>query len=117
MKKNLACIFLTILLAVTLCAAKGGDKGPKPTPKAADKTTIDAWISDDRCGANVDPDCSKKCLEEGAKVVVVNTKDKTVIPVANQMSVKGFVGQHVTVTGTMKDGKLTVASVKPIKKA
>jgi len=116
MKKNLVSIFLTILLATTLCMAKGGNKDPKSTPKAADKTTIDAWISDEKCGANVSPECSKKCQEQGAKLVVVNTKDKSVIPVANQDSIEQLVGQHVTVTGTIKDGTLTVTSVKPIKK-
>jgi hypothetical protein len=116
MKKDLVSIVLTILLAATLSAAKDGDKNAKSIPKVEDKTTIDALISDERCGANFDPACSKKCQERGAKLVVVNTKDKTVIPVANQDSLKGLAGQHVTVTGTIKDGMLTVASVKPVKK-
>src|SRR5215470_4159470 len=110
MKKALVNIFLVGLMATTLCAAKG-DK--KPAGKASDKTTIDAWVSDEKCGAKIDPDCAKKCQEDGAKLVVVNNADKSVIPVANQDTIKGFIGQHVTVTGTLKDGTLTVASVKP----
>ena len=120
MKQSLASIFLIVLLATSLCVAQQGnktDKNTKSATKAADKTTIDAWISDEKCGANVNADCSKKCQEQGAKLVVVNTKDKSVIPVANQNSVQGLAGQHVTVVGTMKDGALTIASVKPIKKS
>lgn len=116
MKRSLASIFLISLLAVSLCAAKS-DKTKTAAAKAGDKTTIDAWISDEKCGAKVDADCAKKCLEEGAKLVVVNTADKSIVPVTNQDSVKKFVGQHVTVKGTMKDGSLTVASVTPVKKS
>jgi hypothetical protein len=115
MKKQVVSIVLTFLLATTLCAAKGEKKNAGPAPKATNTTTIDAWVSDDRCGASIDAECSKKCLQQGAKLVVVNTKDNSVIPVANQDSLKGLAGQHVTVTGTMKDGTLTVASVKPVK--
>lgn len=115
MKRNLASVFLTSLLAVSLCAAKS-DKAKPAAAKAGDKTTIDAWISDEKCGVNIDADCAKKCLEQGAKLVVVNTASKSIVPVSNQDSIKNFVGQHVTVTGTMKDGSLTVASVVPVKK-
>lgn len=116
MRKNLANIVLTILLATTLCTGVD-NKASKSASKAADKTTtIDAWISDERCGANIDAECSKRCVEQGAKLVVVNIKDRTVLPVVNQDSIKGLAGQHVIVTGTMKDGTLTVATVKPAKK-
>jgi hypothetical protein len=115
MKKDLASVFLTMLLAASLCAARTGDRNSKSTPKAADKATIDALISDEKCGANVNAECSKKCQEQGVKLVVVNTKDKSIMPVANQDSLKGLAGQHVTVTGTVKDGILTVATVKRVK--
>ena len=116
MKRSLANIFLISLLAVGLCAAKS-DKAKPAAANAGDKTTIDAWVSDEKCGANVNADCAKKCLEQGAKLVVVNVPDKKIIPVSNQDSVRNFIGQHVTVTGTMKDGSLTVASVTPVKKS
>lgn len=118
MKRSLVSIFVIVLLTATLCTAKQAKpaKNAKSATKAEDKTTLDAWISDEKCGAKIDPDCSKKCQEQGAKLVVVNIKDKSIIPVANQDSVKGLEGQHVTVVGTMKDGALTIASVKPVKK-
>jgi len=112
MKKILASIFLIGFLVASPCVAKS-DKSPS---KTSDKTTIDAWISDEKCGANIDADCSKQCQKSGAKLVVVNITDKSIIPVSNQDTIREFVGQHVTVTGTMKEGALTVVSVKPIKK-
>lgn len=127
MKKVLANILLAGLLA-TVCAARNNDKAaPADTKKsavaakttdkaaAAKESTMDAYISDEKCGANVDASCSKKCQESGAKLVVVNVADKSVIPVSNQSSVKPFVGQHVTVKGTMENGALKVASVQAVK--
>lgn len=118
MKKALASIFLMGLL-VTIGAA-GDDKpaaGKKSGTKAAagspsKGTTMDAWISDEKCGATIDPDCAQKCAKEGIKLVVVTTADKSVIPVSNQDSIRPFIGKHVTVNGTMQNGELTVAGVK-----
>jgi maltose-binding protein MalE len=115
MQKTLASVFLMGLLSATLCAIQA-DKGTKSASKALDKTTIEAWISDEKCGANIDADCAKKCQEQGAKLVVVNVTDKSIMPVANQDTIRGFIGQHVIVTGTVK-GTLTIASVKPTKKS
>jgi hypothetical protein len=105
---------LLILALAGLLPAMGITKS-NPAADAKSKTTVmDAWISDEKCGANVDPACAKKCMEQGSKLVVVNTTDKSVIPVSNQEAVKPFVGQHVTVKGTMQNGVLAVESVKPL---
>lgn len=117
MKKFLAGILFAGVLA-TMCAAS--DKKPAPADKkgatkAADNSkSIDAWISDERCGTNVDAACAKRCMNAGAKLVVVDSSTNSVIPVSNQDSVKAFAGQHVTVKGKMQDGSLMVASVKPV---
>ncbi|MGB9120885.1 MAG: hypothetical protein WCE73_09720 [Candidatus Angelobacter sp.] len=105
--------YLMILALAGLTAVLGIAKNNAP---AADSklVTMDAWISDEKCGATIDPACAKRCQEAGSKLVVVNNANKSVIPVANQDSVKPFIGQHVTVKGTMKDGALNIASVKPV---
>lgn len=109
MKKHLLILALAGLLPALSVA-----KSNAPADTKAKVTVLDAWVSDEKCGAKVDAACAKKCLEQGAKLVVVNTTDNSVIPVANQNSVKAFVGQHVTVKGTMQNGALNVASVKPV---
>jgi hypothetical protein len=119
MMKVLVGTLLTALLVTMIAAAvKPANKGSASKPVAAAKpatSSIDAWISDENCGGRVNPDCTKKCVAQGFKLVAVNSADKSVIPVSNQESVKPFIGQHVTITGAIKDGLLTVASIKPVK--
>jgi len=72
------------------------------------------WISDVKCGINVDRDCAKKCAAAGEKLVFVNS-DKTVLQVSNPDKVKALAGEHVKVKGTVEKGVLTVSSAEAIK--
>lgn len=76
--------------------------------------TVDGWVSDAKCGAKFNADCAKKCAAAGQPLVIV-TSDKKVIEVANSDALKGHAGHHVTVTGTMDKGKLTVTKVEMAK--
>jgi hypothetical protein len=80
----------------------------------AKAVSLDGWVSDDRCGAKVNAACSKKCLEDGATLVFVNS-DKSVIQVTNPDALKGLAGEHVKVTGNLDKGVLTVSNVQVIK--
>ncbi|MBZ5521012.1 MAG: hypothetical protein LAP21_02005 [Acidobacteriia bacterium] len=115
MKKVLAGILLAGLLTISAAAQKpaAGKKATGKTAAADTSKSIDAWVSDERCGTNVDAACAKRCMDAGAKLVVVNAADNSVIPVSNQASVKPFAGQHVTIKGKLENGSLMVASVKP----
>ncbi|MBZ5521412.1 MAG: hypothetical protein LAP21_04055 [Acidobacteriia bacterium] len=113
MKNGLASVLFAGLL-ITMCAAADKKSASNPASKSA-ATTMDAWVSDKTCGANVDVACNKKCAAAGIDLVVVNSADKSVILVSNQDSLKPFIAQHVTIKGTMNNGKLTVASIKPVK--
>jgi hypothetical protein len=101
MKKVFSVLLASAALASISMAATGSWEG---------------WVSDDRCGAKVDPVCSKTCLQQGAKIVFVTT-DKAVIKVTNPSVLKDHVGQHVRVKGDMDkgEGTLTISSVEPIK--
>ncbi len=72
------------------------------------------WISDVKCGINIDPACAKKCAAAGEKLVFVNS-DKTVMQVANPDKVRALAGEHVRVKGTVDKGVLTISSVEAIK--
>jgi hypothetical protein len=83
---------------------------------AAKDMSWDGWISDSKCGAKganaAHAACAKKCIDAGEKPVFVTDKDQKVINIANPDAVKGDVGHHVQVTGTMNsDGSLQVAKV------
>ncbi len=84
---------------------------------AADKGSWTGWVSDEKCGTKgtsaSHADCAKKCIEGGAKAVLVTDKDHQVMNISNQDAVKDHAGQHVKVTGTNDNGTLTVDKVTP----
>lgn len=96
------------ILAVVLFTAVVG------TLSFAATETLDGWVSDAKCGAKFNADCAKKCADAGEPLVIV-TADKKVVEVANSDALKAHAGHHVTVTGDMKDGKLTVSKVEMAK--
>ncbi len=102
--KKLFVLFVLVLVVSMFSFASGS----KDKAKSGSWT---GWISDSKCGAKLIAGCTQKCIDAGEKAVFVSDKDKTVYPIANQDAVKGHAGHHVTVTGSMDNNTLTVASV------
>ena len=78
---------------------------------AADSSSLNGWISDAMCGAKhagSGAACVKKCIEGGEAPVFVDEAKKAVWTIDNPDAVKGFYGDHVTVTATADDAKKTV---------
>lgn len=79
--------------------------------RAAGSSTINGWISDSMCGAKhagTGAACVKKCIESGMTPVFVDEAKKAVWTIDNPGAVKGFYGDHVTVTATEDAGKKSV---------
>jgi len=124
MKKRISTLVLASLLFSIVLAwgdnTKNSDKkSPKPATSSAAATTaatsnFSGWVSDEQCGARVDAKCNKLCYSKGVKLVFVST-DKKVLAVTNQDYLKNFVGQQVTIQGSLQNGALMITSVKPIK--
>jgi hypothetical protein len=79
--------------------------------QAADSTKINGWISDSMCGAKhagSGADCVKKCIAGGMKPVFVDEARKQVWAIDNPDAVKGFYGDHVTVTATADEANKSV---------
>jgi len=127
MKKRISTLVLASLLFSIVLAwgdnTKNSDKkSPKPATSSAAATTattaatsnFSGWVSDEQCGARVDAKCNKLCYSKGVKLVFVSS-DKKVLAVTNQDSLKNFVGQQVTIQGSLQNGALMITSVKPIK--
>jgi hypothetical protein len=78
--------------------------------------TVNGWVVDDKCGAKAahagGEACTKKCLEAGAKMVVVTDGEQKVLTVENPDALKGHEGHHVAVTGTVKGDSIHVDSAK-----
>jgi len=105
MRKFLCTIFALTLLFVVA------------TPMfAADAETVNGWVSDSKCGvkgANAGAaECTKKCIAEGASMVVVTDKDQKVLTVENPDALKGHEGHHIAVTGHVDGDKIHVESAK-----
>jgi len=83
---------------------------------AADNTTVNGYVSDSKCGAKganaKAAECTKKCIKEGAKMVVVTDGDQKVLTVDNPDKLTGHEGHHVAVTGTVSGDSIHVDSVK-----
>src|ERR1041385_8710065 len=94
MKKVLA--ICTILCTLFFVASAVADD-------MAASSTVNGIVTDSGCGvkgANAEhAACTKKCLEKGAKLVVVTDSDKKVLTVENPDALKGHEGHHVAVTG------------------
>ena len=105
-KVLLICLAVCFVLALTALAFDDMGKS----------ATVNGWIVDDKCGAKAahegNAECTKKCLDAGAKIVVVTDGDKKVLAVENPDALKGHEGHHVAVTGTMGKDSIKVESVK-----
>jgi hypothetical protein len=73
-------------------------------------------ISDLKCGAMVDAACNRRCIEEGQQAVLVEDETGEIRPITNTDSVKKYIGDHVEVKGSSKDGQINVQNVKPLAK-
>jgi hypothetical protein len=104
MKKILVCAAMSVLFFVVVNAS------------AADKTTVNGWVSDTQCGAKgasaAHAACTKKCLAKGAKLAVVTDGDSKVLTVDNPDALKGHEGHHVAVTGDVTGDSIHVDSAK-----
>jgi len=107
-KLMLVCAVLSIFSFVVATVSFGDDMGKSDTVKG--------WVSDSKCGvkgANAKAEeCTKKCLSEGASMVVVTDKDQKVLTVDNPDALKDHVGHHVSVKGHINGESIHVDSVK-----
>lgn len=105
MRKFLFCLAALALVSLLATASLAGDA-----------TTVNGWISDSKCGAKGAnagaADCTKKCIKEGAAMVVVTDKDQKVLTVDNPDALQGHEGHHVAVTGHVDGDKIHVESAK-----
>jgi hypothetical protein len=87
----------------------------------AAKVSVNGWITDSYCGAkNASAEgkaCALKCVEKGAKLVLVTSADKKTFALDNQAKAKEHVGVEVKVTGTLDEASQTikVESIEPAK--
>jgi hypothetical protein len=78
--------------------------------------TVNGWVVDDKCGvkgAHAGAEaCTKKCLEAGAKMVIVTDGDQKILKVENPDALKGHEGHHIAATGHVMGDSIHVESAK-----
>jgi len=78
--------------------------------------TVNGWVTDDKCGvkgAHAGAEaCAKKCLEAGAKMVIVTDGDQKILKVENPDALKGHEGHHIAATGHVMGDSIHVESAK-----
>jgi hypothetical protein len=80
---------------------------------AFDKGEWTGFVSDSKCGAKGNnkghASCAKDCVKNGAKIVFV-VGDK-VYAIKDTKKVENFVGEEVTITGSITDGVLEITKL------
>ena len=81
------------------------------------------WVTDENCGADgakaAHASCTKKCMNEGAKLVFYNTADEKLYKLDNQKLAEEHVGHEVVINGAVDGDTIKVESIeaKEAKKA
>jgi len=107
MRKVLAlCLLMCFVFALTALAFDDMGKS----------ATVNGWVTDDKCGvkgAHAGAEaCAKKCLEAGAKMVIVTDGDQKILKVENPDALKGHEGHHIAATGHVMGDSIHVESAK-----
>lgn len=120
MKNPLARILITVLVtAISVGAASLGAENQSKS--------IRGWLSDDGCARSransgvftgTNPDCAKKCVAQGKKIVLIVPDEKMILDIANQSAASDNVGDFVEVTGAVnpKTKSLHIDSLKMVEK-
>lgn len=107
-KVSLVCAVFAMFSLMAVSARSADDMGKSQTVKG--------WVSDSMCAAKGaaagHEACAKKCIEKGAKMVVVTDKDKKVLTVDNPDALQDHIGHHVAVKGEVSGDTIHVDSVK-----
>jgi uncharacterized protein DUF5818 len=87
-------------------------------PLAADTSTWTGYITDPHCGkkgasAKHTADCVEKCIKDGSKAQIMTESDGKAYNIDDFGKVKAYVGQKVSIQGTLdaKTNTITVSSV------
>jgi hypothetical protein len=94
---------------------------------AGGKSVLRGWLSDEGCAGGraksgmytgTNPDCAKKCVSEGKKIVFVDPDHKRLLSIANQDIAKERVGDYVEISGDLDEGTKTlrIGSLKLLEK-
>lgn len=77
---------------------------------AAPAATWRGWLSDEQCArgrasggvyTGTNPDCARRCVAAGAKIVLIDADHKAIIKIENQAQAHENIGDYVEVEGSV----------------
>ncbi len=94
---------------------------------SGNKSVVRGWLSDEGCAGEraksglftgTNPDCAKKCVRDGKKIVLVDPAQKRLLTIANQDAAMERVGDYVEIGGSMDEQTRTlrIESLKLVEK-
>lgn len=95
-------LWFALILCAPLGAAQQG--------AAAQDDVLRGWLSDEACArgrasggvyTGTNPDCAKRCVAQGKKIVLIVPDEEAIFDIANQEAAKKNIGDYVEVTGLL----------------
>ena len=91
------------------------------------KSTVRGWLSDEGCAGErassgtytgTNPDCAKRCVHNGKKIVLIDPEHKRLLTISNQDAAKEQVGDYVEISGELDEQarSLRIDSLKLLEK-
>ena len=111
--KTLTSLRASILLLVLVCLPVVVSRAVR----AGGGTTIKGWISDESCArgrassglfTGTNPECAKKCIASGVKMVLIIPDQRRLLTVANPDAAKANIGDFVEISGSVEATTKTV---------
>jgi hypothetical protein len=84
---------------------------------SGNKSVVRGWLSDEGCAGGraksglftgTNPDCAKKCVRDGKKIVLVDPDRKRLLTIANQGAAMERVGDYVEIGGNVDEQARTL---------
>lgn len=93
----------------------------------APKVVIRGWLSDEGCASGraksgvytgTNPDCAKKCVRDGKRIVLIDSDHKRLLVIGNQAPAVENVGDYVEISGDLDNQARTlhIDSLKLVEK-
>jgi len=87
------------------------------TQAGTETRTLRGWLSDEGCArgratagvyTGTNPECAKRCVAEGKKIVFIDPNARRVLDISNQDAARDNIGDEVAIIGVVDPGKAVV---------
>jgi hypothetical protein len=98
-----------VLLSINLLA--------RPQTNSLQTEVLRGWFSDEQCAkgraesgtfTGTNPECAKRCVSQGKKIVFIDPEKKRVLVLANQDAGTNHVGDYVEIAGEIDAKRMTL---------